>query len=535
MKQKIYLFAFISLPRDNMVVQKSKLRKGLPKDTESLCPECGKVIKARIYEENGKVMIEKTCKEHGTFKDIYWSDVELYKKAEQWAFDGIGVENPAIKNARTCPDNCGLCNLHMSHTVLANLDLTNRCNLRCPICFANANAAGYVYEPGFEQVVEMMKVLRSQRPVPNTAIQFAGGEPTIYPRFFDVLKKAEELGFSQIQVATNGVKFANSYDFVKQSAIAGLDTVYLQFDGLEEDIYIKARGKPLLEVKKKAIENIRKLRQDNLKMSVVLVPTVVNGINDHQVGAILKYAIENRDIIKAVNYQPVSFTGRINQEERIQGRFTLTDLVDRLVKQTNIFRKEDFYPVPVVAPISRFFYAVNEEPVVAFTSHPHCGLATYLFIEEDGNAIPITRFIDVEKFLSEINKLSDKAMNARIMKKRYLLSAYSLLKECFDENKAPRGMDKMKFIETLKGVLSTKGKDKLAEFSWSMMMVGGMHFQDLYNYDIERVKRCVIHYVVPDGRIIPFCAYNSGPTYRTEVEKKYSIPLSEYKGGKDEE
>ncbi|MGB9635849.1 MAG: tetraether lipid synthase Tes [Thermoplasmata archaeon] len=519
-----------------MVVQESKLKKGLPKETESVCPECGKVIKARIFEENGKVMIEKNCYQHGTFKDIYWSDAELYKKAEKWAFDGTGVENPAITNAKTCPDNCGLCNLHLSHTVLANLDLTNRCNLRCPICFANANAAGYVYEPSFEQVVQMMKVLRSQKPVPNTAIQFAGGEPTIYPKFIEVLQEAEKLGFSQIQVATNGVKFAQSYEYVKKCAIAGLDTVYLQFDGLEEEIYVKARGKPLLEVKQKAIENIRKLKDDKLKMSVVLVPTVVNGINDHQVGAILNYAIRNRDIIKAVNYQPVSFTGRINQEERMQGRFTLPDLVDRLVKQTHFLRKEDFYPVPVVAPISKFFYAVKDEPVVAFTSHPHCGLATYLFIENDGNAIPITRFIDVEKFFMELNRLADKALDAKILKKqRFLYSAYSLLGDCFDENHAPKGMDKMKFLKTLQGILSTKSKSKLAEFSWSMMMVGGMHFQDRYNYDIERVKRCVIHYVVPDGRIIPFCAYNSGPTYRTEVEKKYSIPLSEYKGGKDEE
>ncbi|MEM3738276.1 MAG: radical SAM protein, partial [Thermoplasmata archaeon] len=227
--------------------------------------------------------------------------------------------------------------------------------------------------------------------------------------------------------------------------------------------------------------------------------------------------------------------GRINQEERMQGRFTLPDLVDRLVNQTNFLKKDDFYPVPVVAPVSRFFYAVNEEPVVAFTSHPHCGLATYLFVEEDGNPIPITRFIDVERFFAELNKLAEKALDAKLLKKRFLLSANSLLEECFDENHAPKGMDKMKFIKTIQGVLSTKGKSKLAEFSWRMMMVGGMHFQDMYNYDIERVKRCVIHYVVPDGRIIPFCAYNSGPTYRTEVEKQYSIPLSEYRGGNDEE
>ena len=245
-----------------MIAKPSVLQKGLPKQTQSLCPECKKVISARIYEENGKVMIEKECPEHGKVTDVYWSDVELYLKAEKFAYDGIGVSNAIIQNAKTCPDNCGMCNLHLSHTVLANLDLTNRCNMKCPICFANANQAGYVYEPDYDTVVKMLETLRDEKPVPCTAVQFSGGEPTIYPRFFDVVKKAKELKFAQVQIATNGIKLAEDPEFAIKCAEAGLNTIYLQFDGMDDSIYQKTRNRPMLDIKIKAIENVRNLSRN---------------------------------------------------------------------------------------------------------------------------------------------------------------------------------------------------------------------------------------------------------------------------------
>jgi uncharacterized radical SAM superfamily Fe-S cluster-containing enzyme len=527
-----------------MIIKKSELIKGLPKTTDSLCPECKKIIKAKIFEENGKVMIEKECKEHGSFKDVYWSDVEMYLRAEEWAFDGVGIENPKIKDATDCPNQCGLCNLHLSHTCLANVDLTNRCNLKCPICFANANAAGYVYEPSFEQIVDMLKILRDERPVACTAVQFAGGEPTIYPKFFDVIKAAKKLGFSQIQVATNGIKFADDPNFAQKCEDFGLHTVYLQFDGLREDIYIKARGRPLMDVKQRAIDNCRSANP--MPLTVVLVPTILNGINDDQVGPILDYAIENRDVIRAVNYQPVSFTGRISQEEREEGRFTLPDLADRFEKQTTYLKKEDFYPVPCVTPISELISVITKDPKVAFTCHPHCGIATYIFVD-DGNVIPITRFIDVDGMLKEMENLAMKAsttlgqfalklgsaIKSKKGKEKSLLKIFDkYFGKYINEEKTPKNLD---IRSILTNVLSTEDKSALAEFSWDAIMVGGMHFQDSYNYDIERVKRCVIHYATPDGRIIPFCAYNGGPTYREEVEKKFSVPLDEWKKGKRKE
>jgi uncharacterized radical SAM superfamily Fe-S cluster-containing enzyme len=514
------------------VIKESELERVLPKKTTSLCPECKKTVTADIYEEDGKVMISKTCGEHGFFKDVYWSDVGLYKKAESWAFDGVGVDNPLTKVEKGCPWDCGLCDIHMSHTSLANLDLTNRCNLRCPICFANANDAGYVYEPTFEQVAFMLETLRAERPVHCKAVQFSGGEPTIYPQFIEVIAKAKELDFAQIQIATNGIRMATEPGFTQKMVDAGLHTVYLQFDGLKEENYIGARGRPLLEIKKKALQSIRDVKGG--KLSVVLVPTIMNGLNDDQLGDILKFAIENKDVVRSVNYQPVSFTGRIDQEERERGRFTLPDMVDRLVKQTDFIKKEDFFPVPVVTPISEFLSVMKNEPQLAFTPHPHCGLATYLYVDKDGNATPITQFVDVEGLFREILELAKKSEGKRI-KAPMKIKAFNLIRKHFKKDKAPEGMGVTKFLRQLEGLFSSTEKEATAEISWGLIMVGGMHFQDLYNYDIERVKRCVIHYVVPDGRIIPFCAFNTGPEFREEVEKKFSITFEEYRErhGKD--
>jgi uncharacterized radical SAM superfamily Fe-S cluster-containing enzyme len=515
-----------------MVIKETTLETVLPKTTQSLCPECKKIINADMYEEDGKVMISKTCDEHGYFKDVYWSDVELYKKAESWAFDGVGVENPAVPVEKGCPWDCGLCDIHLSHTSLANLDLTNRCNLRCPICFANANEAGYVFEPTFEEVTLMLETLRAERPVACPALQFAGGQPTIYPRFFDAVAKASELGFAQIQIATNGIKMANEPGFTQKMLDAGLHTVYLQFDGLKEENYIEARGRPLLDTKLKAVQTCRETVPS--KLSVVLVPTIVNGLNDDQLGDILKFAVENRDIIRSVNFQPVSFAGRIDTEERERGRFTLPDMVDRLEKQTDFISKEDWFPVPVVTPISEFLSVMFGEPQLAFTAHPHCGLATYLYIDEEGTATPLPRFLDVDGLFRDLLELANKSEGKKF-KAPMKIKAFNLIRKHFNKEKAPKGLSATKFLRKLEGVFSSTDKEATAEISWGLLMVGGMHFQDLYNYDIERVKRCVIHYAVPDGRIIPFCAYNTGPEYREEVEKKFSLTFDEYRArhGKD--
>jgi len=522
-----------------MVIQESELEKGLPKKTGSLCPECKKIIPATIVEEDGKAVMKKECPEHGKFKSVVWSDVDMYLKAEKWAFDGTGIDNPKITDATSCPDNCGLCNLHKSHTCLANVDLTNRCNMNCPICFANANDAGYVFEPSFEEIVGMLQTLRDEKPVPTKAVQFAGGEPTVHPRFFDVVKKASDMGFAQIQVATNGVKLANQDDYAQKCVDAGLHTVYLQFDGLDDEIYKEARGRPMLDLKKRAIERCRNTSPKPL--ATVLVPTLLKGVNADQVGDIVEFAIENSDVVRGVNFQPVAFTGRIEQEKREKQRYTLPDMAKGLAEQTDYFTKDDFYPVPFVTPISQLISVVKNEPQVAFTSHPHCGLASYIVIGDNGEVEPITKFADVEGLMKAMLEKADEWDNAlhkaifkiggklksdEGKKKSLVKNFQKLFGEYLKDEELPGGLT---LGEIMTGVVSEGDKESVGEFAWRTMFIGGMHFQDLYNYDIERVKRCVIHYATPDDRIIPFCAYNGGPTYREEVEKKFSIPLDEWR------
>ncbi len=501
------------------------IHRGLPKITQSLCPECLRVIEAREFEEEGKVFMEKTCPHHGYFKDLVYSDVKLYLKMEQWTFgDNRGLTNPAIPNATRCPEQCGLCSMHTSHTGLANVDLTNRCNMTCPVCFANANAAGYLYEPSFEQVGKMLQALRNERPVAGRIVQFSGGEPTIYPRFHDVLRLAKEMGFTHIQAATNGIMF-NDLAFAIAAKEAGLHSLYLQFDGVCDDIYKRTRGESLWEKKLLTIENVRKAG-----MKIVFVPTIVKGLNDHQIGDIIRLALENIDVVSGISFQPVTFTGRITRKEREAKRFTLADVAKAVEEQTGLANaQEDFFPLACVTPFSKLLSTLRGEETITLTCHPHCSMGTYFFVDQETKqAVPVTRFVDLGAMLQEIDMLARSADKARF-KFFSKIRTWNVLKKYYHEDRAPRGLTFTKFLQTLQGMTDKDyGRgEKDGDFTYKTLMVAGMHFMDSYNYDIERVKRCVIHYAAPNGLIYPFCAYNSGPVYREKIEKKYSIPFEE--------
>ncbi|WP_400210183.1 tetraether lipid synthase Tes [Methanomethylophilus alvi] len=512
---------------------------GLPKKTKSICPECGKILEATIFEKDGKVFMEKECPEHGKFCDEYWSDAAKYLEAEKYAKDGTGLKNSMDENLKD-GENVNVVidgeKVEMlSPTALANIDLTNRCNMNCPICFANANDAGYVYEPDFDTVCKMLDALRGEQPIKCTAVQFSGGEPTVYPRLVDVIKAAKERKFAQVQIATNGIVFASHYDKLKECAQAGLNTVYLQFDGMDDDIYMRSRGRKMMDVKKGVIANLKKLKQETGHCpSVVLVVTTVRGLNDNQIGDILRFAIQNRDVVRGVNFQPVAFTGRVTHEEVSEGRITLTDVAKAVNEQTGWTGMQDWYPVPVVSGISNYASIILGTNKITFPTHPHCGLATYLFIDENENVFPMPEFIKVEQFVKGLDEIAMKAEHATF-KKLTALKVRKLLMNCLIEEKMPGGMTKNDLIETLISIMSKKSKSTLAKFSWGMMYVGAMHFQDSFNYDIERVRRCSIHYVTPDCKIIPFCAYNSGIEMRVETEKKFSVPLAEWKEKHKEE
>lgn len=480
------------------------------KQTKSICPECFEVLDATIYEDNNKVYIKKECSKHGNFQDIYWSDYKQYQRAEQFRYEGDGMANPRTETKLNCPLDCGICPQHKSHTGLAIIDVTNRCNLRCPVCFANASAAGYVYEPSKKEIQVMLENFRQNKPVPAPALQFSGGEPTIRKDLFELIGMAKEVGFEHVEVNTNGLRLAQSVEYCRGLKEAGISTIYLQFDGLTPDVYEFTRGCDLLDNKMKALENCRKAGIE----SIVLVVTLIKGVNDHQLGDIVRFAVENFDIIRCVNVQPVSLCGRLPEKERAKMRITIPDFMRLVEEQTDgKIKVSDFYPVPTVVPISKAVGALKDKRYVEFTAHPHCGMATYVFIE-DGEMVPITRYGNVEKFIKTMKRVYEVASKGH--KKRAKLLLMGVLRH-------------IKFgllRKYLFPILRTGSYESLGELHRKMLLISSMHFMDPYNFDLERVQRCCIHYGVPDGRIIPFCTMNS--IHRSKIEERLGIPIKEW-------
>jgi uncharacterized radical SAM superfamily Fe-S cluster-containing enzyme len=482
----------------------------LIKKTRSLCPVCKSVLEADIVEEDGKVWIRRTCAQHGSFRHIYWSDPVLYHRFALYDAVGTGVANPQnIAAADKCPSSCGLCNNHHSQTLLANIDLTNRCNLDCDFCFANARACGFVYEPTFDDIVAMMQVLRDEKPVPAPAVQFSGGEPTMRDDLVELVKKAKEMGFPQVQVATNGVLLAKDPNLAKKLKDAGLSTVYLHFDGVSHET------NPYLKIHKKALDNLAKVG-----LGVVLVPTVIRGRNDKELGEILKFAADHISVIRGVNFQPVAFTGAASDDDLEKARITIPEVLECIEDQTKgVLRKDDFYPVPCVLPFSDLVEAYTGRPQIRFTAHQHCGAATYVFITKDG-LVPVNRMVDVESLFEAIEQMAETLKKGgTINKYKALLEGVKNLHDSFKKGEQGNPTEFWKLIgKTLIG----QNFDALREFHWNALFIGTMHFMDRYNYDLERVQRCCIHYATPDGKLIPFCTYNSGPVYREQVWKKYA-------------
>ncbi len=478
------------------------------KETESLCPECLKVLPATIYEDARKVYIRKSCPEHGEFKDLYWGDYDEYERAQKFDYLGTKLSNPQTKVEKGCPNDCGICPEHKSHTILAIVDITNRCNLRCPICFAHAGVAGYLYEPTFEEIRGMFAKLLANDPIAPPAIQFSGGEPTVRDDLPELIRTAKDMGFRHVEINSNGIRMAESIEYCRTLKKAGASTVYLQFDGVTAEPYIIARGHNLLPIKLKALEN---LKAGGFK-SIVLVPVLVGGVNDDQVGDIIRFAIEHKDVVRCINFQPVSITGRINKRERERMRITIPDLIQLAEEQTDgLVKRSDWYPVTTAMPFSTFVGNLKNRKYVDFSAHPHCGMATYLIIE-DGKPQPITKYFEVDHFIDSLiaaNKRLEKGQRTRA--KMAMATA------------ALKNIDLGMFRKYILPLFTHGSYESLSELHHKMIMIGSMHFMDPYNFDLERVQRCVIHYAIPDGRVIPFCTMNT--LHRQTIEKNFAQHL----------
>jgi len=497
--------------------------------TGSICPECvtetsleKAKIDAVIYEEDGKVYIIKECSKHGIIKDLYWGDYELYKRAKKFADPGIKIFTPQIKKPIgkiSCPDDCGLCLKHKSHTNLGNIVLTNRCDSNCWYCFFYAKKGESIYEPSLNQIRKMLRRMKNQKPVGTNAVQFTGGEPSLRGDIIEITKIAREEGYDHVQFNTNGIRFSKNLNLVKNLKKAGANVVYMSFDGVTPE----TNPKNYWEIPD-ALDNCRKAG-----LYVVLVPTLINGINDHELGDMIRFAAGNIDIIRSLNIQPVSLVGMMPRKKRDEQRITIPDVCKKIEEQTDgQITKDDFFTIPTASLITNLIEAVTGKPQYRLSAHFACGVATYVF-KEGNKLVPITNFIDIQGMLEFLKEQTENIQKSRVKKFGKAVSGVKLLlnlNKFIDENKKPKELD---IGEIITSAITGGNYDSLSEFHKKSLFIGMMHFMDLYNYDIDRVQNCCVHYAVPDGRIIPFCAFNVIPqVFRDKTQKKFSVSTKEW-------
>ncbi|MET1160460.1 MAG: tetraether lipid synthase Tes [Thermoprotei archaeon] len=495
--------------------------------TQSVCPNCYRILPAIIVEREGRVYIRRECPEHGEIEELYYGDVELYKKMKKWSEEGRGSKYVYTPLEKPCPFSCGLCPLHKQHSALVNLVVTNRCDLSCWYCFFYSEAAGYVYEPSIEEIIKMIRSVKKQGVPIN--VQITGGEPLLRSDLIDIVKALKCEGVRHLQLNTNGIKFSELYwedpakaiEFSRELRVSGVNTIYLSFDGVTPVTNWKNHWE---------VPYIFEVFRKSGMTSVVLVPTVIRGVNTHELGAIIRFAAKHIDIVRGVNFQPVSLTGMMKKHEREKYRVTIADLIKLVEEQTDgEIPREAWYPVPVSAIFSRLIEGLTGEFKFEMANHPICGAATYVYVERRSNGLPrlhpITEFVDVDGLLEYLNEKWEDLFSGSTRLLTGLKVLYSIRKFFYEDKMPPE----VNIYKLLFNILIRRNYEALGELHYKMLFLGSMHFMDLYNYDIQRVQRCNIHYVVPDGKLIPFCAYNIfEDVYRDKILRENSMPLNEY-------
>jgi len=516
---------------------------GWPRTTDSLCPKCVQEarrrilsgvddievlvreqvgeIKAYIMERDGHVIIEKTCPLHGCFTDTLSISPAFMERIET-LFPGRDF-NAVTDHLH----NHGTSSIKYGRGSVLTVDLTNRCNMMCDPCFMDANQVGYVHELTLADVEKLLDAAVSIKPRRQLTVQFSGGEPTLSPIFLDSVAYAREVGYFSVQAATNGIRFAQDPQFAMEAKEAGLRIAYLQFDGIGEPNNAHRKVGNLFEVKLRAIENLHAAGVD-----VALVVTVVKSVNDHQVGPIVQFAVENADKVSFVSFQPVSFTGRdedIDDETRHRQRYTLSHLAEDVQRQTGgTDPLRDWFPLSATSGLSDVTDLITG-PGADWGSlkcgcHPNCGVGTALMVNKTTKEwAPVSQFLDVERLLSDAALVTDAGRGPFWSK---VQMALSLLRN-YRPAAAPRGLrlrDLVKKFDkqsggALGGIGAPPDGNRKSD-EWLVLFIAGMWFQDLWTYDFRRTEMCIIPYATQMGEI-SFCAYNTGVGWRHIVEKMH--------------
>jgi uncharacterized radical SAM superfamily Fe-S cluster-containing enzyme len=410
--------------------------------------------------------------------------------------------------------------------------------MMCDPCFMDANQVGFVHELTWEEIKTLLDNAVSIKPKRQMSVQFSGGEPTLSPYFLDAVAYARKVGYTSVQAATNGIVFAKSKEFCRQAAEAGLRYVYLQFDGIGNAANSHRKVGNLFDVKLKAIENLHASGVD-----IVPVTTIVNGINNEQVGRIIKFALDNPKTIAFCSFQPVSFTGRdeaVSDERRTAQRYTLSHLAHDVKSQVGIGEPaRDWFPLSFISTFSAFSDHVHGPQAdwgqLSCGCHPNCGVGMGVLIDkETKEAVPMTAFLDANRWAKDISAINDAAAS-----KTWSSIGMSLsVMRNYDPFKTPRNFTVFEMLKKFDKTFGVSRKaqsgaygkvsadrtlddiEKRRKDRWNVLFIAGMWFQDLYNYDFRRTEQCIIPYATQEGEI-SFCAYNTGVGWRNIIEKMH--------------
>ncbi len=471
----------------------------------------------------------KECPDHGKTEDIMAIDVRFLEWIEK-NFPGRDLPAHADEGLH----NHGSSTIKHGRGGVLTVDLTNRCNMMCDPCFMDANQVGYVHELTWEDIQEIMDNAMKIKPRRQMSVQFSGGEPTVSPYFLDAVAYARKLGFSSTQAATNGIEFAKNPEFCKQAYEAGLRFVYLQFDGIGNDANNHRQVSNLFDVKLRAINNLHAAGVD-----IILVVTLVNGVNNDQVGSIVRFAMDNPKKISFIAFQPVSFTGRdeeITPERRLRQRYTLSHLAHDVKQQVGITEPtRDWFPLSLMGAFADFADLAHgpgrDWGQVSCGCHPNCGVGTAMMInKETGDMAPVPEFLNIPGLVADMQQVTDSgrgkwASNA--------MMGLALLRH-FNPSRAPGSMtladlfkkfDKSfgltgKNYGEVSGDRSWEDTERRRKDPWNFLFIAGMWFQDLFNYDFRRTEMCIIPYATQIGEI-SFCAYNTGIGWRNIIENMH--------------
>jgi uncharacterized radical SAM superfamily Fe-S cluster-containing enzyme len=531
--------------------QKSKPTLGWPRTTDSLCPNCvieareeiisGKKdvsvlinekvgeIKAQIIERDGEIWMIKDCPVHGHFEDMMAIDAKFLTHIEKM-FPGRDIDAHNDEKLH----NHGSSTVKFGRGAVLTVDLTNRCNMMCDPCFMDANQVGFVHELSMDEIKEILDNAITIKPRRQMSVQFSGGEPSISPHFIEAIKYSRKVGYNSVQAATNGIEFAKSKEFCRQAAEAGLRYVYLQFDGIGNDANSHRQVGNLFDVKMRAINNLHEAG-----VEIVLVTTLVNGINNDQVGSIIRFALDNPKKIAFLSFQPVSFTGRdeeITEQRRLQQRYTLSHLAHDVKNQVGITEPtRDWFPLSLMGAFADFADLVHgpqaEWGQVSCGCHPNCGVGTAVMIDKELKEMrPVPEFLNIPGLVKDMQKITDAARGkwmSNVMMGLTLLKHYNPYKspsqftlyELFKKFDKSFGLTGKEYGK-VSGDRSKDDIEKRRSDRWNFLFIAGMWFQDLFNYDFRRTEMCIIPYGTQEGEI-SFCAYNTGIGWRNIIENMH--------------